>query len=437
MSNWLIAELRSQETRHLALTFAGYAGRFALSFIASVIIARWLGPIGYGLIALVSVVLNLADTLGDFGLTYSAVRAISRQLGTEPDRARQLAHGYFSLALIANSIAALAGFVLAEPIARDLLGRPEAEPYLQIALLGLISVAGSGFAMALLQATRRFKELAALQIASALIYLIVIVALAATGKLNVFAVVLLGVLNPLLSFFIGRQFFPPHWISLRATFALSARRAWGELVAFGKWLWVSAIFSLLASQLDLLLLSHWASAAVVGIYALAFNLATKLDIVNQTRMTVLLPTVSALDTRQQMNHYIRQSLALSIVGTTVFALLVPFFAPFIMTFYGAAYAEAVNALIVLTAVVIFDLVTSPLILLGFPLNQPRALAASDVVRVLTLLAVGWLLIPLWGPIGAALARLASRMSGAVFMLTLVGLRIRNTNDSPLPSTMGD
>src|SRR5690242_4060364 len=73
---WLGAELRSTGARHSAVTLAGSLGRLGLGFVASVLIARTLGPAGYGLIALLSLVVAVLDTVADFGLTYAAVHAV-------------------------------------------------------------------------------------------------------------------------------------------------------------------------------------------------------------------------------------------------------------------------------------------------------------------------------------------------------------------------
>src|SRR5690606_15466617 len=61
----LVTELRGPELRHSTITLTGSLGRFALGFVTSVMLARLLGPSGYGLIALVSLVLSIVDTLGD------------------------------------------------------------------------------------------------------------------------------------------------------------------------------------------------------------------------------------------------------------------------------------------------------------------------------------------------------------------------------------
>src|SRR5690606_2619708 len=125
-----------------------------------------------------------------------------------------------------------------------------------------------------------------------------------------------------------------------------------------------------------------------------------------------------------MRTFIFRSLTRSTMLAVGLALAIPFVRPFISTFYGTEYVGAVPVLFVLVVVVLFDLVTSPLILLGFPLDLPRALAASDAVRVITLLVAGWFLIPAFGAAGAALTRLASRVCGALFIFALIALRLR-------------
>src|SRR5262249_50558848 len=162
-------------------------------------------------------------------------------------------------------------------IARVALGRPEAELYLRLALLGLVPLAASGFVAAVLQSTRRFGRLAALQGGTACTYLAGVAALAATDHLDLASLLLLGVRNPLFGFVAGLRLLPPGFVSLSEVGA--ARRVWPELAAFGKWLWASAVPSLLASQLDLILLGHLAPAGALGVYALAFNLSLKMDVV--------------------------------------------------------------------------------------------------------------------------------------------------------------
>lgn len=432
VKHWLTAEYRSPGTRQTIVLFVGNIGRFVLSFAASVIIARLVGLTDYGLLALVSTMLTIVDTLGDLGLTNAAVRALSRAQHSHPERVRWLTGGYFSLALLANIVAATAGIIFAEPIARLILNRPDAAPYVRIALLGLLPAAGSGFVTTLLQASRRFGALSILHIVTAFSYLIGILALAAAGRLDVTAVVPWGVINPLVTFVVGLRLLPAGAVSLGQAFGPQARAAWAELLAFGKWLWASTILILLVTRLDLIMLGRWASPAAVGIYALAFNLAMRMSIVNQTRLTVLLPHVSALHQPGQMRSYVLRTLARSAPLAAIFVLAIPFLPPFIVAVYGSAFADAAPVLSILTLSVAFDLVATPLTLLGYPLDQPWALMASEAVQVAVLIAAGGLLIPSLGPIGAALARLISRIVGTAFVLAVCVIRLRAMHDAAIP-----
>src|SRR5207302_31893 len=118
---WVLTELRTPGARHSAVTLAGQVGQVGLSFLASVLLARTLGPEGYGLVAVVSTVFVLADTLGDFGLTAAAVRAIAH--AEAPAHTRRLVQGYVALAILTNLIAAAIGILLAGPIATIILNR--------------------------------------------------------------------------------------------------------------------------------------------------------------------------------------------------------------------------------------------------------------------------------------------------------------------------
>jgi O-antigen/teichoic acid export membrane protein len=194
------------------------------------------------------------------------------------------------------------------------------------------------------------------------------------------------------------------------------------------------VLSLLAAQLDLALVGRWLPAVEVGLYALALNLATKLDILNQARFTVLLPSVSTL-ARQDMRAHARRGLVRSAGLSLPLLLALPLAGPLVGLVYGPAYVEAVPPLLVLILAVIFDLLTTPLILLAYPMNAPRVLAASDVLRVATLVLMAAPLVPTLGPSGAALAKLGAKVVGAGFTLgALWWLSTREARPAPQQAT---
>jgi O-antigen/teichoic acid export membrane protein len=388
-----------------------------------VLVARRLGPHGYGLISLVFAVVGITLTVADLGLRHTAVRTLSRDLAVDPDRSARLATSYLCLVVSINAVATVIAVAVAYPLSEYLLSRPDAAQPFRLALMGAVPAAFSGAVAAMLQARQQFWRLAATQALTATSTLVGVVMLFELDGLTVQSVLVLGVLAPLIGSAVAVGGIPRAWMARMGEWP-KVRRDWGELFRFSKWLWLSAVCSLLASQLDLLLVNRWTTAHTLGVYALAFNLANRLDVLNQTRFTVRMPVVSALRTRDDMLAYAREAITRgTVLGVLLVAAAAAVARPFIVGVYGAQYVESVPVFMVLLATVLVDFITTPLLMLGFPLNAPRTLAASDVIRVAVLGLVAVWLVPQTGLIGAAVARLAGKVAGAVFTLTIFHLRL--------------
>jgi O-antigen/teichoic acid export membrane protein len=171
-------------------------------------------------------------------------------------------------------------------------------------------------------------------------------------------------------------------------------------------------------------LSRWSAPEDTGYYAVALNLALRAGVITQTLLTVLLPQASSLTTRAQIRNYVRQSIGRSLGLTSLLLLTVPFAKPFILLVYGGEFSPSISVYYLLLGITIFDAVVSPLLLLAFPLNMPKAIAAGNFVRLSTMLLFSGLLIPSWGMYGAAIAKLAAKLLGAALLGSMIYLRQR-------------
>jgi O-antigen/teichoic acid export membrane protein len=314
------------------------------------------------------------------------------------------------------------GILLSGPIADFIFDRPLASAYLVLGAAGVILSTGSSFANAMLLATDRVAGFARVQTTGAVLYLFGVVLLSLAGRLNVGSVVLLAAGIPVLVFPFAVRHLPAGFFVPSEVFSFRARQQWAPLVLRSKWLWAASLLALLSMQLDLILLSHWAPATAVGVYALASGLASRLDLVNQTRFLLLLPRVAKLRPGAELDRFARGSIARSLLLSLPYLLVVPLAGPFVATVYGPSYADSVPLLIGLLTVLLVDIFTQPLFLLAYPLDAPDALAWSNGVRVLVLLAAGVLLIPVFGPMGAVAAKLTSRLAGAGFAYVIFSRR---------------
>ncbi len=410
--------------------FGGHLIRQAVGVISSVLLARGLGPEGLSVFSVIGAAMVIVRTIANFGLSNSAVRYVAADLKTQPDQARTTARVFAALKLLSSLATVTIILILAGPIA-ELLNLPtESGPGLvRLASLGILATSCSGIVSSILQALRRFPQLVITQTLNIVLTVLLIGALFLGDRLTIANALVVGAVTALAAMSLGWWLLPPHWrLALRSRPALpgqDVRRLWH----FGRWLWISTMLVVLLSQLDLLLLNRWASSQATGYYALALNLALKAEVLNQTLHMVLLPSVSGLTDREQFATYARRSLLRSALLVGMLLLVLPLARPFILTVYGVQYAPSVHLFILLIGVTMFDVLVNPLLLLAFPLNMPRQIAASHALRVAMMLLAGSLLIPVWGGPGAVLAKLAAKAVGALFLGSLLLVRLRREKSS--------
>lgn len=407
-------------TRGWSVMTGGTAARLALGLVSSVLIARALGPSQFGVFAVLAAVSGIVGVVADLGLSTTAVKRVASAWPADGEGARRRWQAYVVLRVVTCSLIVLIPIVLAEPIATRLLHleAPDSAGLLRLALLGVLATALSGAFNVALQGTRRFGRLALALLFNAALTALMAVLLAWAGLLNLVTVLLvLGIGASLATLALNYLLLPAGWTLERSALEGGLLRAEGaELFSFGRWLWIGGIFAVLAAQLDVLLLNRAAPEAVVGSYALALNLASKAEVVNQSLHAVLLPAASALEVAGDLRGYIRRGLKRSGLISLALLPLLPLAAPLITTLYGPAFIGAVPLFRALLLIVIFDILTMPLLLLAFPLNRPRLLAAADALRAGTLALVALALIPALGAWGAVAARAAARVAGAALIL---------------------
>lgn len=402
--------------RDLYITLGGRGVQMLLALVGNIISARALGPTDFGRFGLVMSAVTVCGTLADAGLTYTAVRFIARHAERDEDRAHSVAHAYFLLRLLSGLVVSSAGVLLAAPLAGRLLLQPDLVPYLQLAFVTLFSLSISSYPGTLLVALGSFGRLGVASVLNAAITVAGIALLLLVGRLNLSTLVAWNVVLPLVSTLPAWFLLPRQWLpGLRPGGSLLPRGdVIREVLGFSKWMVLSTVGSIVAAQGDVLLLGRLAGPEVVGLYSVALALALRLDTLNQSLLTVLLPRASRLEGSVDIRRYSRRvflgSLALA-AGLGGLALVAQ---PLITILYGDRYAASSELFLALVLVVLFDLVTSSLFLLALPLNRPRVLAVSDWIRVGVLGAVGWWLIPIYAGRGAVLARFASRIAGALY-----------------------
>jgi O-antigen/teichoic acid export membrane protein len=392
--------------------------------VGNVIAARALGPEDFGRFGLVIAVVMITGTLADAGLTFAAVRFVARFHDTDGPHARASAVAYFCLRAVAAFAMTLVGLLLAEPVASGVLGQPGLAPLIALGMFTLPSLWLSSYPGTIMSGLAMFPTLAVAGLLNAAITVGGIVLLAWLGALNLTTLVGWNVVLPLLSSLPAWVLLPAHWRPWRLKVGLDALRLAGrEVVRFGRWTAASTLGAIVAGNIDLLLMGRFADAASTGAYSVAVTLASRLDVLNQSLFTVMMPRASRLAKPAEVRAYTHgvargaTYLGAGLLATALFAQ------PFILLFYGEAYAVSVPVFLVLLPVVLIDLVTTSAMLVTFSTNQARLMAAGEWLRATTVAGIASVLVLPFGGVGAALARLASRLVGAAFTVWALNRRV--------------
>lgn len=416
-------------SRGWTVMMGGTVGRLLLGLVSSILIARALEPSEFGVFAVLAAAAGIVGVIADLGLSTTAVKRIAMGWPENDDLAHQRWQAYVVLRAVTCSLVVLIPILLAEPIATRVLqlDAPGSAGLLRLAMLGVLATALSGAINVALQGTQRFGRLSLALLFNSALTALLAVLLAWAGMLTlVTALLVLGIATSLATLALGYGLLPAGWGLERTAFDRQRLHAEGrELLSFGRWLWIGSIFAVLTAQLDVLLLNRYAAAAVVGSYALALNLASKADVVNQSLRVVLLPAAAALGTVGNLRAYVVRGLRRSGLISLALLLLIPLAGPLITTLYGPEYFAAAPLFRALLLVVIFDVMTAPLLLLAFPLNRPKLIAAADALRAVTLALIAVALIPSMGAWGAVLAKLVAKVAGAALIVGALWLSRRH------------
>lgn len=271
------SQLTARILRSTSWVIVGYGGAQAIRLASNLILTRILFPEAFGLMALVTMVTVGLMMFSDVGIGPALARS---PRGDEP----AFLNTAWTMAVMRGCALWLLTLLLAYPFAA-FYGHPELALYLPVAGLSLIL---TGLLPTRVEMARRHLQMGRatmLDLTGQLVGLALMVVLALWTR-SVFALVVGGVLSNLIKLILMRAFLPGH----RDRFQLE-RPALHELVHFGKWIFLSTAFAFVGAQGDKAVLGKLLSLEMLGIYNIAFFLASFPMMLGQTVVQDLMISV--------------------------------------------------------------------------------------------------------------------------------------------------
>ncbi|MWD29822.1 oligosaccharide flippase family protein [Aquicoccus sp. SCR17] len=354
--------------RSSAFTVAGFGSSQVIRLASNLILARLLFPEAFGLMALVSVILQGLMQFSDVGVTPAILQS---RRGDDED----FLNTAWTIQVMRGVGLWLTACALGLPMAW-FYGEPRLALMLPVAGLSLILTGLNPTALDTANRHLNFGRVTAIDIAVQVVGVVTGVALAwITG--SVWALIASGVLAALANLILLNLFLP----GIRNRFRWEPAAA-QELVTFGKWIFLATVCGFLWNQADKILIGKYLPLDVFGVYNIGYFLASfPLLLGGMITRRLLIPIYRELPPSESRENFLKLRQMRTAVTGGLLALLAVFAlggVPLVDLLYDDRYAMA-GAVVSLVAVIQIPQV----IVLTY---DQAALAAGDSRRffVLTL-----------------------------------------------------
>ena len=379
-----------------------------LSFVQGVLVARWLGPELYGVVALVMSVPTLLYTFFDARSAEALVKYLSEfHARGERERAVALCYLGYLIDFTLATLACIGVIVLAPWASRAVVHRPETSWLLIIYAAAFIPRSLQGTSYAVLAVHGRFYTVALINIVTTLVRVSLVLGLVLAGWGVIGVVVSNAIamcLTGLVYAFTALPLIHTSWgvVPWSATWSnLKGHRV--EIFRFLIYNNLNTLLGMIPKQLDVVLLGYFRNPTEVGFYKIAKTFATTIAHLVGPLQSVTYPELAKLwslrDT-QSFWHRVRKialqvGLPLGLVTITGVGIF-----PFLVSFaLGKAFLEAVPAIQLLWLGSVTWLAFFWLRPTYFAQGRLKEWTIITIIVVFLSIAGFFVFIPRWGYLG--------------------------------------
>ena len=412
---------------NIAFSGLGRAWSAILLFVTIPIVVHGVGTSAYGIFTLASVILGYVAFL-DFGLTASVVRSVSKHNAVGDRAALERTVGTAFTLLIGLGVIGAAVIVLVAPLVIDsLLHVPQSlKPDARFAL----QVAGVGFGVnmvlvvfaGVVQGMQRLDVFAVRSVVlSTLTSASQIGAVLLGGGLRalVLATMAVSVLGFVIFLGASRRLLPG--VSFRPRFDRAAVR---ELAGFGLFRFINQASGQVTTQFDPIVIGIFQPIAAVGYYSVPLQLTQKFHVVSDSVTSAYFPAAVEIHSRgDQVRMRALYIAAVKLVAVAMIFLIVVsvgYAGPIMTVWVGSSIASMAAPSFTILAIG-YGLSA----LIGVPAQasdatgHQRWTAGFAVASALLQLSLALILVPRYGPIGAAYAVVINTVTqGFLFVLVV-------------------
>jgi O-antigen/teichoic acid export membrane protein len=385
------------------------SGRIALVgtwFLATTLMARVLGPTGFGFYFYCQAIIKIITGCVGDPLDMAVMRQGPLLYKDNRSALLQLVRSAFWIRVAIGLLILLAALALPALASRVIFNRPDFQVIAIFTFAGVLGDfllrAGLGY----FQIGEQFGRFMAVDSVWQGGRVVAVLSLVLFHKLTPRSAVVVYVLAPYVAFAFA-------WLLLPADLQKPVppnKRNLSEILHYSKWMATGLAMAAAYEQLDKLFLAHFAGDAALGMYAAAFTWAVIPDFINGIIQTVMGPKIAPAHAAGQFNTlqktYLLYAVPIGIVFATIAMLLV---GPLIHLCMSEEFAPAINVFRILLIGTLFNTVFIPLPEALMNFIAPKRVTVYTSLGLIWVVIGGITLIPRYGPLGAAVTIVSARI----------------------------
>ncbi len=391
--------------RKSILGFGGQVYMLAIGIVSTIIVARLLGAEGKGVLAVVAAIPSLAVGVASFGLGPS----LAYMAGKDKFPAKDLVSSAIAWSLVLGSTLGMVVWLLRDLLLSSILRGLSPED-LAVALLALPAVYISTFLGALFIGHDRAVAFAGLQAVVATLNFVAVVAASLLFPRDSSAIVValsianwLGAVWSLAVYRAGLTLSPTRLIRVTRTATPYAAKSY-----------VGQATSMFFLRADVFFLNYYAGPAAVGVYSVATSLAEKLWLLSNPVSSAVYSRITGAERHDAVRLTTLTSRSLLVLNGIAAVALFLIAIPLIPLVYGTQFSNAIWYLgLLLPGVVVYAVCQPYSQFFVGQLGRPGITSSLSAVMMVLSAVLYVVLIPVFGPSGAALGSTLSYSSALI------------------------
>lgn len=389
-----------------------------ISFIISIIIARFLGETSFGLYSFAIAFTSLFAIFSDFGMKVLLRREVSRN----KKDTNKLFMDSMSSKIILSIISIIIVILFVKYTGQTL----EKQTVIIIAALATLTLTFTDNIYSIFQGYERMNYGAILSILRNILRFIITYLLLVSG-FGLISVLLIMLIVRIIELIASLVIYTKKISKIHVDIKINrAKKLFLRAIPFG----VAAVFILIYYKIDIIMLSYMTNDKTVGYYSAAYNLIEGLLFIPLAFSTAITPLASKLfvQSKLKMKKLLSESLRIMIVVSIPLAIGISILAEkIILLFYGDSYTGSIIALRVL----IWSIIPTFLhYILGLFIvstnNEKKGMIYTGICASCNIL-INLILIPRYGLLGAAFATILTELLLLILSYKLLKKIFNNIN----------